>query len=72
MWALLAVGLVTVVFAHLSHLPGPFVKDGLEYEGPEAPNGTCETAFSLGGHNYNVSVLQIQVGGYIAYNNVRE
>jgi hypothetical protein len=35
-----------------------------------SPNNTCATAFTIGGHSFDLGELQVQVGGFIAANSV--
>eukprot|EP00038_Savillea_parva_P007773 m.172441 g.172441 ORF g.172441 m.172441 type:complete len:204 (+) comp13537_c0_seq1:60-671(+) len=65
--ALAAAVLAAGAWAHTSRLPGRFEKP--LWNGPPAPSG-CSTAFTLDGVVYNVSDLQVDVGGYIANNAV--
>eukprot|EP00037_Helgoeca_nana_P010562 m.93163 g.93163 ORF g.93163 m.93163 type:complete len:190 (-) comp20277_c0_seq2:2407-2976(-) len=64
---LLAVCTVVGVAGHTSRLPGRFEKTDRTVL---AAASTCETAFSLDGMAYNLSDLQVDVGGYIAINNL--
>eukprot|EP00051_Salpingoeca_urceolata_P017014 m.229384 g.229384 ORF g.229384 m.229384 type:complete len:198 (+) comp18840_c0_seq3:190-783(+) len=60
--------LFAVAAAHLSLEPGPFRNTHLTASAPQ--KDTCELAFELGGAKFNVSELSVDVGGWVATNNV--
>lgn len=68
--ALFVAAVAPVAEMHLSRLPGRFEGTFTTAKALRAGAGGCDLAFRLGSHRYNLTDLQVSVGGYVADNSI--